>query len=74
MANSRHLNNSVTTTKVDQPIIVTTQAGVTTQDRKLGLGITSSTNGPTDRNWLHEATGWSAPVMKLGIASSIVVI
>lgn len=69
MADSRHPNTSVTTTKVDQLITVTTQAGITTQDRRLGLGITSSPNGPTDCNYerLHGATGWSTPVMKLGI-------
>lgn len=41
MVDSRHPNTSVTTTKVDQLITVTTQAGVTTQNRRLGLGITS---------------------------------
>ncbi len=46
MVDSRHPNTSVTTTKVDQLITVTTQAGVTTQNRRLGLGITSLPNGP----------------------------
>ena len=46
MVDSRHPNTSVITTKADQLITVTTQAGVTTQDRKLRLGITSSPDGP----------------------------
>ena len=46
MVDSRHPNTSVTTTKVDQLIPITTQASVTTQDRRLGLGITSSPDGP----------------------------
>ena len=46
MVDSRHPNTSVSTTKADQLITVTTQAGVTTQDRRLRLGITSSPDGP----------------------------
>lgn len=50
MVDSRHPNTSVTTTKVDQLTTVTTQAGVTTQKRRLGLGITHYRMAPTDYN------------------------
>lgn len=47
MVDSRQPNTSVIATKLDQLIIVTTQAGVTTQGyRRLMLGIASSPNGP----------------------------
>ena len=46
MVGSRPPNTSVITTKADQLITVTTQAGLTTQDRTLGLGITSITGWP----------------------------
>ena len=46
MVDSRPPNTSVITTKADQLITVTTQAGLTTQDRTLGLGITSITGWP----------------------------
>ena len=46
MVDSRHPNISVITTKADQLITVTTQAGVTTQDRRSRLGIISSPDGP----------------------------
>lgn len=50
IVDSRHPNTSVTTIKVDQPNTITTQAGVTTQDRRLVVGITSSPDGP---HWLQ---------------------
>ena len=47
MVDSRQPNTSVITTKPDQLITVTTQAGVMTQEgRRLRLGITSSPDGP----------------------------
>ena len=46
MVDSLHPNASVIPTKADQLIAVTTQAGVTTQDKRPRLGITSSTDGP----------------------------
>ena len=41
MVDSRQPNTSVVATKADM-----TQAGVTTQDRRFRLGITSSADGP----------------------------
>ena len=46
MVGSRHPNTSVIPTTADKLIAVTTQAGVTTQDKGPRLGITSSTDGP----------------------------
>ena len=46
MVDSRHLNTSLIPTRADQLIAVTTQAGVTAQDKRPRLGITSSTNCP----------------------------
>ena len=43
-----HPNTSIITTKVDQLITVTTQAGVTTQDRKISLRIALSPDGPQE--------------------------
>lgn len=46
MVDSRHPNISVITIKADQLITITTQAGVTIQDKRFRLVITSLQDGP----------------------------